>query len=79
MLFNVAGPKRGKYNDDLFTLLDTDQETVVRTPAAKRVEVLSAQPTSSYELTTVGSQVELHILDPKEFRKVKHLVIMTNT
>ena len=32
---------------------------------------------SSYELKVEGKQVELHILDPKEFRKVKHLVIMT--
>ena len=69
----------GHYDQNLFTALDTDQETVVRAPTAKveKVRVLSAQPANSYELRTDGSQVELHILDPKEFRKVKHLVIMT--
>ena len=51
----------------------------MRTPATKttKVQVLSPQPTSSYEVKLEGNQVELHILDPKEFRKVKHLVIMT--
>ena len=69
----------GHYDQTLFTALDTDQETVVRAPASKveKVRVLSPQATTSYELRTDGSQVELHILDPKEFRKVNHLVIMT--
>jgi len=66
----------GRFDDSRFTPLDTDFETVVRTPAAK-VEVLSPQPTSSYALEVVGGQVEVHILNPTEFRKVKHLVIMT--
>ncbi len=66
----------GRFDESRFTALDTDQETVVRAPASK-VKVLSPQPTSSYELRVEGKQVELHILDPKEFRKVKHLVIMT--
>lgn len=59
-----------------FTPLDTDQNTVVQTTAAK-VQVLSAQPASSYELRLVGGRVELHITDPTEFRKVRHLVIVT--
>ena len=69
----------GRYEQGPFVALDTDQETVVRAPAAKvdKVRVLSPQPTTSYELRTAGDVVELHILDPKEFRKVKHLVIMT--
>ncbi len=69
----------GHYDQGQFTALDTDQETVVRAPVAKveKVRILSPQPTSSYELRSDGTQVELHILDPKEFRKVKHLVIMT--
>ncbi len=69
----------GRYNETLFTPLDTDQQTAVRAPAAKltQVKVLSPQPVSSYELTVDGNQVSLHIIDPKEFRKVKHLVIMT--
>jgi predicted nucleic acid-binding Zn-ribbon protein len=69
----------GSYSPAVFTAVDTDQETVVRAPAARvdKVRVLSPQPKSSYELRTTGDVVELHILDPREFRKVKHLVIMT--
>ena len=44
------------------------------TPKAR---VLSAQPASSYELKLEGEEMELHILEPREFRKVKHLVILT--
>jgi uncharacterized coiled-coil protein SlyX len=66
----------GHYEPTLFTALDTDQETVVRAPTG-RVKVLSPQPAASYELRPNGDQVELHILDPREFRKVRHLVIMT--
>ena len=32
---------------------------------------------SSYELQVVDGHVEIHILDPTEFRKVRHLVVMT--
>lgn len=69
----------GQYSQGTFTALDTDQETVVRAQATKveKVRVLSPQPRSSYELVSNGDQVELRILDPKEFRKVRHLVIMT--
>ena len=69
----------GRYEQGVFTALDTDQESVVRAPGAKvdKVRVLSPQPKTSYELITTGDVVELRILDPKEFRKVKHLVIMT--
>jgi peptidoglycan hydrolase CwlO-like protein len=66
----------GRFDESQFSRLDTDQEKLVRTPSAK-ARVLSAQPASSYELKVEGEQMELHILDPKEFRKVKHLVIMT--
>jgi hypothetical protein len=66
----------GRYNEALFTPLDTDVESFIPTSAAK-VQVMSAQPTSSYELKSVADRMELHILDPWEFRKVKHLVIMT--
>jgi len=61
---------------DVFTPVDTDQETVIRTPAT-RVRVLSAQPASSYELKTVEGHVELHIIDPAEFRKIRQVVILT--
>ena len=45
-------------------------------PAAK-ARVLSAQPPTSYELKLVEGKVELHIIDPTEFRKVRQLVILT--
>lgn len=61
---------------EAFTPLDTDQETVIRTPSAK-VRVLSSQATSSYELKLVEGHVELHILDAQEFRKIRQLVILT--
>ena len=69
----------GHYDDQLFTAIDTDAERMIRTPASKVkvVKVLSPQPVSSYELTVEGNQVAIHILDPVEFRKVKHVVIMT--
>lgn len=66
----------GRYDESLLTPLDTDRETVVRTSSAK-VQVLSPQPPSSYELKLENGWVELHILDPSQFRKVKHLVILT--
>src|SRR5262245_28119537 len=66
----------GTINGELFTAMDTDVQSTVVIPAAK-VQVLSAQPVTSYELRSEGNQTELHILDPKEFRTVKHLVIMT--
>jgi len=66
----------GYQKEGLFTALDTDQETVVRTNAPK-VKVLSAQPASSYEVQVVNGQVELHITDPIAFRKIKQLVIVT--
>jgi hypothetical protein len=66
----------GRSNESLFTPLNTNQETLVRI-AATRVEVLSAQPPSSYELAIVGGATELHITNPGEFRKIKQLVIMT--
>jgi len=66
----------GQVNESAFTALDTDQETVIRIPAGK-AQVLSPQPVSSYSLTAIGKDmVELHILDAKEFRKVRHLVIL---
>jgi hypothetical protein len=66
----------GKFDENQFTRLDTDAEKLIHTQAAK-ARVLSAQPTTSYELKLEGEEMELHILDPREFRKVKHLVIVT--
>jgi len=66
----------GTVNEAAFTPLDTDQETVIRIPSDKAV-VLSAQPVSSYVIQPVSKDmVELRIVNPQEFRKVKHLVIL---
>jgi len=66
----------GTANESMFTAMDIDQDQVIRIPSAK-ARVLSAQPITSYTLQPDGNQMELHILDPKEFRKVKHVVILT--
>jgi uncharacterized protein (UPF0335 family) len=60
-----------------FQPLDTDQETVIRTPTAK-ARLISAQPAGSYELQLVNGQMELHITNPTEFRKVKQVVILSS-
>jgi peptidoglycan hydrolase CwlO-like protein len=66
----------GTFNETSFTPLDTDQENVIRIPAEK-ARVLSAQPVSSYTLTPISKDMmELRIVDAKEFRKIKHLVIL---
>ena len=66
----------GKVTDGAFTPLNTDNETVIHIASAK-AQVLSDQPASSYALTPVGKELELRIIDPKQFRTVKHLVIVT--
>jgi len=67
----------GTFNESVFTTLDTDQEQVIRIPA-KKAQVISPQPVSSYTLQPAGENtLELRIVDPKEFRKVKHVVILT--
>jgi len=66
----------GTINETAFTAMDTDEQTVIRIPSDK-VRVLSAQPISSYVIEPAGKDaVDLRIVDPKEFRKVKHLVIL---
>jgi peptidoglycan hydrolase CwlO-like protein len=60
---------------DGFIPLDTDYQTVLHIPA-KEAQVLSAQPATSYQMQTVGTELELRITNPEEFRKVKHLVII---
>ncbi len=67
----------GRANESLFRTLNTDEETVIQLPTAKKAQVLTAQPLSSYELRQVDGHMELHILSPQEFRKVRQLVIMT--
>jgi len=66
-----------QFDETRFTPLNTDQETVIRLPATHRVQILSAQPVSSYTLKITGKdEMELQITNPNEFRKVKHLVIV---
>lgn len=66
----------GNPDQTAYTQIDTDHETVVSVPSEK-ARVVSAQPPSSYQLTTLEGRTELRILDPVEFRKVRHLVIVT--
>jgi peptidoglycan hydrolase CwlO-like protein len=74
--FGKTPKPSGTVNESSFTPLDTDQETVIRIPAQK-AQVLSAQPIASYTIMPVSKDVvELRIVDPKEFRKVKHLIIL---
>lgn len=68
----------GRVDESMCVAVDTDQETTVDIPS-KEVKVVSSQPVSSYTLEPVGDHTLLRILDPKEFRKVRHLVIVTKT
>jgi len=62
---------------DSFQTIDTDQETVIRT-ASKEAKVVTPQSVNSYELRMdEQGHIELHIIDPREFRKVRQLVIVT--
>jgi uncharacterized coiled-coil protein SlyX len=56
--------------------VDTDEQTVIPI-AATKARVITAQSPASYSIEPVNGQLELHILDPHEFRKVRHLVIVT--
>jgi predicted RNase H-like nuclease (RuvC/YqgF family) len=68
----------GNVDESLCTAVDTDQQTAVDIPA-KKAQVLSSQAASSYILEPDGDHVVLRILDPKEFRKIRHVVIMKLT
>ena len=59
-----------------FREINTDEQTVIQLSSA-RVQVISAQPLSSYELRPINGKMELHIVEPLEFRKVRQLVIVT--
>lgn len=65
----------GNVATSLLTPIDTDQQTVIPIEAPK-ARVITAQPATSYEMRLVDGKMELHILDPNEFRKVKQLVIV---
>jgi peptidoglycan hydrolase CwlO-like protein len=64
--------------DDTFIPLDTDYQTVLRIPS-KEAQVLTSQPTTSYQLQAVGEEMELRITNPEEFRKIRHLVIVSSS
>lgn len=66
----------GKVDEAAFKSVDTDQETVIQI-SAKKARVLTPQAPGSYALEQVNGQLELRILDPREFCKVRHLVIVT--
>jgi hypothetical protein len=59
-----------------FREINTDEQTVIHLPSAK-AQVISAQPLSSYELKPINGKMELRIVEPQEFRKVRQLVIVT--
>ncbi|MEQ1833811.1 MAG: hypothetical protein ABL977_12210 [Candidatus Eisenbacteria bacterium] len=63
-------------NEARFQALDTDQQSTI-TVAAARAQVITAQPASSYQLVPVEKQLELRIVDVREFRKVRHLIVVT--
>lgn len=67
----------GHFDPSLFTAMDTDHQQVIRIPA-RRAQLVSAQPASSYALQPVEGGLELVILDPVAFRHVKHVLIMTS-
>jgi uncharacterized coiled-coil protein SlyX len=66
----------GLVNDAAYKPLDTDHETVVPLSTDK-AKLVSAQPPGSYELAMVDGQLQLRILDPREFRRVRQVVIVT--
>jgi len=66
----------GEVNQYMATSIDTDQQLTVSIPA-KKAQVLTAQPPASYTIEPDGDHLVLRILDPKEFRKVRQLVIVT--
>lgn len=66
----------GTVDEAMCTALDTDTQTTLDISAKKAV-LLTPQPASSYALEPEGDHTVLHILDPKEFRKVRHVVILT--
>jgi hypothetical protein len=65
----------GTFNEGDFMSIDTDQVTDISIPG-KQAQVLSAQSKSSYQLILGEGRTTLHILDAREFRKVKYLVVM---
>jgi hypothetical protein len=66
----------GRAPGSAFHQINTDEQSVIQLSSAK-AQVISAQPLSSYELRPINGKIELHIIEPQEFRKVRQLVIVT--
>lgn len=77
-LFSSA-KKSTKYNEELmnsFNLVKFNE--IVIKAKLKNITILSDQNKSSYRLEDKGNETILTITNPKEFRKVKYLIIQTN-
>jgi len=74
----TLGPA-GDVDPSHFQAVDTDEDTVIPISGTKgaKAQVVTAQSPRSYSIETVDGKLELRILDPQEFRKVKRLVIVT--
>ena len=66
----------GRVVPEALHAVDTDEQTVIPLGVAK-ARVLTAQSPASYSLELKDGQLELHILDRREFCKMRHLVIVT--
>jgi peptidoglycan hydrolase CwlO-like protein len=66
----------GHVDPERLHVVDTDEQAVIPLGVAK-ARVLTAQPPQSYSLELKDGQLQLRILDAKEFRKVRQLVIVT--
>jgi hypothetical protein len=65
----------GQVDESRCIAINTDTDATVEIPAPK-AQVITSQPLTSYSLEQEGDHTVLRILDPTEFRKVRHLVIM---
>ncbi len=65
----------GTFNEGDFNAIDTDQVSDISVPGREAM-VLSGQSKSSYQMLLGEGRTTLRILDPREFRKVRYLVIM---
>lgn len=70
-----AAQVSGTFNESDFMSIDTDQVSDIVIPG-KKAQVLSAQSKASYQLVLGEGRTTLHILDAREFRKVKYLVVL---
>ena len=68
----------GKLDPTLFTPFDTDAVSTLRV-AGRKPAVLTAQNRSSYQIVSLSPEwSELRISDPREFRKVRYLVVQVD-